>query len=1546
MGPRSFRFADVFSNLSTFALSLLCWAFSCSGIIPPAVAQTTITVPVASGAGIKFVLPERFGVNLDDSYPYGNNQLTANLISSEASFAPQIWSGASVCGTGSSILQWVDNNLNSPQPANFWQGATFEVISGTAIGSTGTITSSTAAVAGVLGSVLTGTWTAGCAPGDVMILRCRTALGTCGGGLTPAGAGLSFNGTVAYERSDLSPSSSQAQALQLSSGAAFTPPFDETIHGKVYINFNGTYTLSFRAKGITGSPTISYNVQRVGVAPFVSGTVTPTVSGTAGAGWTNYSFNFTANETGSQTPNTGNVNISVSGGTVLLQDVALTEAGTGGNTTAFRNATYQRLQALQPGILRFMTGGQWGCTFDNMIQNYGARSLCGSSNWYQFGSSIPYGLNDFLYLAAQVGADPWWTFSAYSTTTDMANMAAYFNAPCSSGNSYATIRCNFLAGTPYAGMTWTQVFHNIYLEMGNEIWNSPNGSNLWANGGATYGTLLGTNVSAFKSATYYGGTMHVVGSGFIVQSSGGYGWNAQVLNAAKNAGGLPDYIDGAPYLFDYMTDLSSTANIFGPMFAEAVNYNSVTSGAANTGFTYQLQNYSSTNYSGVNGAVYETSLGTNCALSGVTQAQINGVAAGIGSGLDATLNMLLAARDAGVKVQNFFALPGPGNAFYTATSDTSGCNYNSTLNQPLWGANLFMPGPTNSAAIDRPTGIALQLVNQAMGSKLNLLAVSQSGTPTYSQAAAQPNPTNSGAASIAANSAVPYVQSFGFGDGAGNYSLIVYNLNLTSSEAIAFAGAGAPAGTVTKTVFTSANITDNNESATVGSTPTVTTPSPSTLSSPTGDTLPPFSMTTYTWSTSSTASVTAVTVSCSPTSVNTGATASCSAGVAGIGSYSSAVTWTASAGTISSAGVYTAPATVPTSGAATITATSTQTGSVSGSVIIPITAAAAVTAVTVACSPTSVSAGATASCSASVAGTGSYSSAVTWTASAGTISSAGVYTAPATAPTSGTATITATSTQTGTVSGSATIAITAQATVTAIQVACSPTSVSAGATASCTAIVAGTGSYSSAVTWTASAGTISSTGVYTAPATAPTSGTATITATSTQTGTVSGSATIAITNGVSVALTPASGANPVILLTGTLQFTPSVSGTSNTAVTWSLSQALGSISASGLYTAPASNSIWHTVVVTATSVADPTKSASTSLMLAPSVSVSLSSGGVTAMSPSQTQTFTAAVANSSNTAVVWSITPAVGSISASGVYTAPASVTSNQTITITATSVADPTKSASTTITIAPPVTITRVFVACPRQTVSPGSSLSCSSKVNGTGAYSPIVTWKVSAGTIDQTGVYTAPATVPAKGATAVITAVSAQNTSIAGSATVLVIAPPSVTSVSVACPTAPVSPGSAVSCSHTVEGTGDFDSAVIWSASAGTINQEGKLTAVAGTPSIEVTATSRQTPSVSASATVLVKDPATVSSIVVSSIGPTTAKISWATNASTFNGVDWGTTPSYGQTTAGMAAPSANPSFKLTGLKAGTKYYVKLWSITPKGTLTSTLSFATLPN
>jgi hypothetical protein len=88
------------------------------------------------------------------------------------------------------------------------------------------------------------------------------------------------------------------------------------------------------------------------------------------------------------------------------------------------------------------------------------------------------------------------------------------------------------------------------------------------------------------------------------------------------------------------------------------------------------------------------------------------------------------------------------------------------------------------------------------------------------------------------------------------------------------------------------------------------------------------------------------------------------------------------------------------------------------------------------------------------------------------------------------------------------------------------------------------------------------------------------------------------------------------------------------------------------------------------------------------VAVSITPVGAT-LNAGQTQLFTATVVGSTNTAVAWSLNPAFGTIQASGFYTAPASISSQQPVTVTATSLADSSKSASVTVTLIPTATAT-----------------------------------------------------------------------------------------------------------------------------------------------------------------------------------------------------------------------------------------------------------------
>ncbi len=175
-------------------------------------------------------------------------------------------------------------------------------------------------------------------------------------------------------------------------------------------------------------------------------------------------------------------------------------------------------------------------------------------------------------------------------------------------------------------------------------------------------------------------------------------------------------------------------------------------------------------------------------------------------------------------------------------------------------------------------------------------------------------------------------------------------------------------------------------------------------------------------------------------------------------------------------------------------------------------------------------------------------------------------------------------------------------------------------------------------------------------------------------------------DGITVSVSPASTS---LNANQTQQFTATVANSGNSAVTWSVTPSVGTISSSGLVYGPGNDHVTsqQTVTVKATSQEDSSKNGTATITLYPPVSVAVSPATAT-LYQGQTQQLTAVVANNPNTAVVWSLSPAVGTITASGLYTAPASVITAQTVTATATSVADPTKSASAVLTLSPPVTV------------------------------------------------------------------------------------------------------------------------------------------------------------------------------------------------------------------------------------------------------------------
>jgi len=326
-----------------------------------------------------------------------------------------------------------------------------------------------------------------------------------------------------------------------------------------------------------------------------------------------------------------------------------------------------------------------------------------------------------------------------------------------------------------------------------------------------------------------------------------------------------------------------------------------------------------------------------------------------------------------------------------------------------------------------------------------------------------------------------------------------------------------------------------------------------------------------------------------------------------------------------------------------------------GASFLPNSQTSTVAAVSVACTPSSISTGGATQCQAVVTGSGAYSSDVMWTTDIGTISSSGLYTAPATSASgSATATVTATSKQDKNKFGRGVLSFgngRNTSAVSGVSVVAKPSSLTMGESANCDATVSGSGNYSTAVSWTATGGTITQSGIFTPSG----PGSGTCTAYSTQDTTKFGTAIIntasvplsAIVTGVSVTATPSS-----INMAQTSTCSANVIGTSSysDAVTWSATG--GTITSSGVFIPSGVG----TGTCTATSTQDSTKYATASIGISAAPTSVTVTGIAVIANPSSINTSQTAtcLANVSGTGafsknVTWSATG--GTITSSGVFT-------------------------------------------------------------------------------------------------------------------------------------------------------------------------------------------------------------------------------------------------------------------------------------------------------
>jgi hypothetical protein len=246
------------------------------------------------------------------------------------------------------------------------------------------------------------------------------------------------------------------------------------------------------------------------------------------------------------------------------------------------------------------------------------------------------------------------------------------------------------------------------------------------------------------------------------------------------------------------------------------------------------------------------------------------------------------------------------------------------------------------------------------------------------------------------------------------------------------------------------------------------------------------------------------------------------------------------------------------------------------------------------------------------------------------------------------------------------------------------------------------GSFSSTLT---ASGTAT---VYTAPSAIPSGGTVTVKATSVEDSTKSVSAQISIMP-IAVTVSPQSITVPegaTAALTGAVAWDVSNAGVDWSAPVCGTPGGCGSIApshtASGVaatYTAPKSIPAGGSVTVTAASSANPSATATVSITIVvpPPISVTVSAGA-SSMQLRGTTSLVADVANDySNSGVSWQCSPGTCSPTQSTTppftttYTAPSVAQPSNAVTVEAFSIADPTKSGSTTIQIVPTISVALV---------------------------------------------------------------------------------------------------------------------------------------------------------------------------------------------------------------------------------------------------------------
>ncbi|MGB1250315.1 MAG: hypothetical protein ACPG8W_06760 [Candidatus Promineifilaceae bacterium] len=712
---------------------------------------------------------KKFGINVGARDQYGAAQLLKNLVpnpgfeASEFGMVFIVLPGATNNRVQSDSWQtaWNNDAQAIGQPIGFWNGASYEIVSGTGKGRSGSVSSFTHASGRYTFNLSGG----GATPSEGDIVFVRKNIG-----------GYDFDTLPRAKANpgDKRPGSPGAQSLRLSSsGNGFTSSYREDFDsygrdgdqtaGKL-LQVRGNWVFEVWAKGTTANSTMRIDFRRIGGGIFMNETVDLT------QGWQRiqrtFSVDANADAQIANLPQSLALQLFVAGGDVLVDDIKLQRADYN-NPTVFSDTYVNALRELRPGVLRNW-GAQLGGTLDNQLAGPYARKSTDFNPQNRIATNWHYSLHEFLRLSQVVGAEPWYVVPPTFSPADMQNLIAYLAAPAGS-SPYAQMRANMGQAAP-----WTSVFGKIHLEYGNEVWGSAIGGDPFLGatmrGGINAAQVANDRFALAKNSRFFNA------SKFNLVIGGQERFTGRQTEIESNSTNH-DSIGFAPY-FGELTQWQNDTMRYQPLYTHA-------SELGQRGRMLENERILEESGQGTEMVIYEINL-DRVKNAGVPADVCNDFLTSQGAGIAVPLTMLAYLRDLGIRTQAAYTSAQYSTPFFRCVGQS----------QRIFG----MLRDIEATGRKRPAWLGIELANKALGG--NMVAVDIDGA-SYTQ-----QPINGIEQATQAN----YVQAFAFNQG-GRWSLVLFNTDLSQARNVTINGPSLSSGqmhSLTGNNLHSDNETNNN----------------------------------------------------------------------------------------------------------------------------------------------------------------------------------------------------------------------------------------------------------------------------------------------------------------------------------------------------------------------------------------------------------------------------------------------------------------------------------------------------------------------------------------------------------------------------------------------------------------------------------------------------------------------------------------------------------------------------------------------------------------